>query len=149
MKRCRFFFFFLLFLSVACRSKEKQGESENNIDAARNFIRAALDGKFNDARNYMLGDTINTNYLDIFERSYHNFDQPTRDGYRSSTIRIIKVNHVTDSVTTVIYANSYKNDPDTLKVLKINGRWLVDLKYLYQHDLDTSLPKPVLKDSIP
>lgn len=140
---------FLLFSLYSCKSKEnQQGQSENNVDAARNFIRAALDGKFNEARTYMLLDTSNTNYMDVAERSYQRAGQAIKDGYRTSNIHIHEVKPVNDSTSIVIYSNSFKNDHDTLKVLKINNQWLVDLKYLYEHDADTLVNKPVVNDTI-
>jgi hypothetical protein len=47
----------------------------------------------------------------------------------------------------IIFSNSFKNDPDTLRMVRINNNWLVDLKYLYQHDTDTLLQKMVTTDS--
>jgi len=147
----RIFLCVLLTGIIACKNEDNQSaKSENNIDAARNFIRAALDGKFSDARTYMLADSVNTNYMDVAERSFNNTDKATKDGYRASSINIISVTEpVKDSVTVVIYSNSFKNDPDTLKVVHINNQWLVDLKYLFMHDTDTSLQLPILKDSLP
>lgn len=132
---------FLLFFAVSCKEKDKKaaGESENNIDAARNFIRSALDGKFNEARLFLLPDSVNVNYMDVAERSYQRSDQSVKDGYRAASINIIEVkNPVKDSVTVVIFSNTYKNDPDTLKLIKSNGKWLVDLKYLYLHQEDST-----------
>lgn len=141
---------FLLFSFLGCKSKDKQSnsKSENNLDAARNFIRAALDGKFDEARTYLVADSVNINWMDIAERSYQRTDQPTRDGYRASSINIHKVNPVNDSTTVIIYSNSFKNDHDTLKVLKVNGQWLVDLKYLFEHDADTLQQKVISNDTI-
>lgn len=142
---------FLLFCTGACKNSDNQspGKSENSIDAARNFIRAALDGKFSEARTYLLPDSINVNYMDVAERNYERAEQPTKDGYRSASINIINVaDPIKDSVTVVIYSNSFKNDPDTLKVIKTNGQWLVDLKYLYQHDMDTLSPVQNVNDKI-
>ena len=136
-------------LLIACNNKDRRaGKSENDIDAARNFIRAALDGKFEEARTYLLPDSINVNWMDVAERSYRKTDDDTKRGYRSSSINIHQVSPVNDSVTVVIYSNSFKNDHDTLRILKQNGQWLVDLKYLYEHDMDTLFNKPVGKDSI-
>jgi hypothetical protein len=147
--RKRFFLYcsFIIFIT-SCKSSDKQTTSESNIDAARNFIRAALDGKFSDARTFMLQDSVNTNYMDLAERSYKNIDQATKDGYRASSINIHLLDPVNDSTAIVIYSNSFKNDHDTLKVLKSNDNWLVDFKYLYQHDADSSLQKPILKDTL-
>jgi hypothetical protein len=150
MKRTIIFFLPLLFSFVACKNKDKQrtGKSENNIDAARNFIRAALDGKFNEARTYLVTDSINSNWMDVAERSYQRTDQAVKDGYRSSSINIHQVNPVNDSTAIIIYSNSFKNDHDTLKVLKMKGQWLVDFKYLYGHDADTLQTKTITNDAV-
>jgi hypothetical protein len=141
----------VLSLFTACKDnpKKESAASENNIDAARNFIRAALDGKFDEARRFMLQDSVNTNYMDITERAYQYLDPGTKNGYRSSSIRILPpVTELNDSVSIIIYSNSYKNDPDTLRVMKANGQWLVDLKYLYEHDADTIGIQPAEKDTL-
>ena len=148
MKRNNVFFLFLLFSLYACRSNDKQSQSENDVDAARNFIRSALDGKFDEARTYMLGDSSNTNYMDVAERSYQRAEQAVKDGYRVSAIHVHQVKPVNDSTSIVIYSNSFKNDHDTLKVLKVNNQWLVDLKYLYEHDADTLINKHVTNDTL-
>jgi hypothetical protein len=130
---------FALLILASCGNEEKApATSDNNVDAVRNFVRAALDGKFNEARMYMISDSLNNNYMDLAERSYKNLSQETRDGYRSASIRFpVPMNSLNDSTSIVIYSNSYMNNPDTLKVQRINGKWLVDFKYLYQHDADT------------
>jgi len=150
MKRNNLLFLFLLCFLYSCKSKDNEptGKSENDIDAARNFIRSALDGKFEEARNFMLPDSVNNNYMDVAERSFNNAAQPVKDSFRTSSINIHNVKPVNDSTTILIFSNSFKNNPDTLRVLKVNNQWLVDLKYLYQHDADTIAVKPVLKDSI-
>lgn len=150
MKRNYLLFLFLLCIFYSCKSKDKQptGKSENDIDAARNFIRSALDGKFDEARNFMLSDSVNNNYMDVAERSFNNAVQSVKDSFRTSSINIHNVDPVNDSTTILIFSNSFKNNPDTLRVLKIKNQWLVDLKYLYQHDTDTISVKPAIKDSI-
>ena len=132
----------LLTLSLlsACGNEEKApATSDNHVDAVRNFVRAALDGKFAEARMYMISDSVNNNYMDVAERSYANMSQENKDGYRASSIQfpspMIAVN---DTTSIVIYSNSFKNNPDTLKVVKTGGKWMVDLKYLYQHNNDTT-----------
>jgi hypothetical protein len=148
MKRYPFIFLFLLFVFYACKDKKEPGKSENDIDAARNFIRAALDGKFEQARTYLLPDSVNENWMDVAERSYEKTDAETKNGYRSSSINIHQVSPVNDSTTVIIYSNSFKNDHDTLKVLKKNGQWLVDLKYLYEHDTDSLPANKMINDSL-
>jgi hypothetical protein len=149
MKRYPLIFLFLLFLLPACSNDKKPtGHSENDIDAARNFIRAALDGKFDEARNVMVDDSDNVHYLDNAERIYKGMNQEIINSYRGASINVHQVNTINDTTTVVIYSNSFKNDHDTLKVVKQNGQWLVDFKYLYEHDLDTLYNKPVNKDSL-
>jgi hypothetical protein len=133
---------FLLFILAACNDNERaaSGESENDVDAARNFIRSALDGNFSQARQYMLQDTANLQFLDVAQRNYERAPEPTIKSYKESSINIHQVKPVNDSITVVVYSNSFKKDHDTLKVLKLNDQWLVDLKYLYQHDMDTTRP---------
>ena len=140
MKRNSFIFLFLLFSFYACNNdKQTAGKAENDIDAAREFIRSALDGKFNQARTYLLPDSSNIHYMDVAERNYQKADEDTKNGYHNASIRIYSpITHVNDSTTIIIYSNSFKNNPDTLKALRINGQWLIDLKYLYEHDMDTS-----------
>jgi hypothetical protein len=128
----------LLLFSAACTNGDKESsKSENDIDAARNFIRSALDGKFNEAKTFLYNDSSNAEYFDAYQRNYQRNDPDTKRSYREATINIHSVNPVNDSTTIVIYSNSYKNDHDTLKVLKKNNLWLVDLKYLFLHDNDT------------
>ena len=149
MKRNNLFFLFLLFLA-ACKTDDKKADakSSNSIDAARNFIRSALDGKYREAKGYLLQDSVNLNWMEIAERNYLKADQDTKDGYRSSSINMHKVTPVNDSTAIIIYSNSFKNDHDTLKVVKVDGQWLVDLKYLFEHDRDTLNKKPVINDTI-
>jgi type IV secretory pathway component VirB8 len=85
--------------------------------------------------------------MDITERNYNKSDAATRDGYRGASINIHKSTPVSDSLAYVIYSNSYKNDHDTLKLLRVQGTWKVDLKYLFDHDLDTASRFPV-KDTL-
>lgn len=140
----------LFLLLTACSNADKQGtaKSENDIDAARNFIRAALDGKFNEAKGFLYNDSSNTEYFDAYRRNYQKIEPEIKRDYRESTINIHAVTQVNDSTTVVIYSNSFKNDHDTLKVLKKNDQWLVDLKYLFQHDDTLHLPTQNKIDAI-
>ena len=139
MKRTSIAFLFLLCFLGACTNNDKSSSStaESDIDAAREFIRSALDGKFDKARTYLLPDSSNIHYIDVAERNFEKADAATKDGYRGSSINIRNINPVNDSTSIIIYSNSFMNNDDTLRILKIKGQWLVDLKYLYEHDMDT------------
>jgi len=141
MKRRNLFcFLFLLCIFSACNNNDKKlpGKTEDDINVTTEFIRSALDGKFDQAKTYLLPDSSNIHYIETAERNFEKADVATKDGYRESTIHIHKVAYpIKDSVTIVVYSNSFKNDHDTLRVIKIKDQWLVDLKYLYEHDMDT------------
>ncbi len=131
-------FAYLQICSCSNDTRKEPGSSENNMDAARNFIRSALDGKFDEARTYMIQDSVNMQYLDAVERNYQKMAKDTIDGYRRATIRIYSpVQNLNDSVTIIMYSNSFMNDRDTLKVVKSAGQWKVDFKYLFEHDRDS------------
>lgn len=131
MRSLLFSFLFLQFF-CACNNDAQPASSEDDIGTARNFIRSALDGDYDKARGYMIQDSVNLQYLDAFEHNYK--DRMTREdkmGYRESSITIHNVNAINDSVTVVQYSNSFKNKNDSLKVVRNNNAWLVDLKYSF------------------
>jgi hypothetical protein len=138
----------LAILFFACNNSKQTDKPENDIDAARDFIRAALDGKFDEARKYLLQDSSNLQFLNAVERNYAKMDAESRGGYRSASINIHLVEPVNDSTTIVVYSNSFKNDHDTLRVLKKSSTWLVDLKYLFTQDRDTIYKKVIIADSL-
>lgn len=84
--------------------------------------------------------------MDVAERSFQNADQGVKNSYRTSTIIIHEVNNINDSTTIIIYSNSYKNVRDTLRVIKANQQWLVDLKYLYEHGAEAFFEKATGKE---
>lgn len=117
----------------ACTVTEEKSTSENDIDAARNFIRAALNGNYDEAKNYLLPDSVNTEFFNAFQRNYKSrMSREDKKGYRESSITIHSVTPVNDSTTVVQYSNSYKKKTDSLKVMKVNEQWLVDFKYSFQ-----------------
>ena len=120
----------VLFL-FSCNSEEgkNQTTSENDTDAARNFIRAALDGKWDEARRFMIQDSTNLQLLDRAESMYQGKDREVKRSYRESTIRFYDTRTINDSVTVINYSNTYKNKKDSLKVVRTGGQWLIDLKY--------------------
>jgi hypothetical protein len=132
---------FSLLLTIACNNSDKQAKgsvSENDLDAARNFLDAALKGDYKTAASYMLKDSTNLGYLNVTERSYQKLDPVKRDSLKNASLRFYDTKQVNDSTTITIFANSYKNDKDTLRIVRKNGQWLVDLKYLFEHDMDTT-----------
>jgi hypothetical protein len=142
---------FTFALLLACNNSDKKEDapkSDNKMDAARSFIRATLDGKFDEAKGFMLQDSINLNYLEVGQRSRQNTDQNTKDGYRTASIRFHETIDKNDSTSIIVYSNSFKNDHDSLKLIKKQTEWLVDLKYLFEHDADTVKANTISKDTL-
>ena len=110
------------------------------MDAASKFIRAALDGDYARARSLLVNDTTNKQTMDAYEDYYTNKMTPEdKRLYKNASIRFLKETHqLNDSVTIVHYSNSYRNKKDSLKVIKTNGQWFIDLNFTFQQ-----------KDSLP
>ena len=141
------FAIFSLVLLNNCNNSDKEakaGKSESDIDAARNFLDAALKGDYKLASSYMVQDSSNIGYLAVTERKYNQMDPEQKRNLRNASLRFYDPLLQNDSTTITVFSNSYKNDKDTLRIVKKNGQWLVDLKYLFEHDLDTTLNKPVI-----
>jgi oligoribonuclease NrnB/cAMP/cGMP phosphodiesterase (DHH superfamily) len=138
MRSIYFSFLFLQFF-YACSNDAGSTSSENDADAARNFIRSALEGDYDNAKNYMIQDSLNIQYLDAFQRNYKNrMSRDDKRQYKEANITIYDVRTLNDSNTIVTYANTYKKKRDSLKIQKINHVWLVDLKYSFSNN--DSLP---------
>ena len=133
MKRVLIGFFCLAFAS-ACNDSESviKNAPENDLDAARMFIRDALDGHFEQARQLMLRDSTNDQTMDVTERNYEHMSEANKVGYRNASIQIYNTRDVNDSTRVVTYSNSFKNQKDSLKLVRINSQWLVDLKFTFQ-----------------
>jgi hypothetical protein len=55
-------------------------------------------------------------------------DANTKKQYKDASILPINIQTLNDSVTSYTFSNSYKKDTTTIKIVRIDGEWLVDLK---------------------
>ena len=133
MKHGFILFSFCLVLSACSDAgKDAAPASENEIDAARNFIRASLDGEFDKAKSYMLHDETNEQGLEQMELLIQKSrDTEEKAAYRNADIRIFNSRKLNDSTYVVTYANTYKNKKDSLKLVRVQREWLVDFKYTF------------------
>ena len=115
----------------ACNNNHKSTSSENDVDAARNFLDAALDGKWNDAKVFLVQDSTNVQLLETVENKYDHFPNSEKLNYMNASPIFHDSRKVNDSVTIISYSNSYTNRRDSLKIVRLNGQWLVDLKYTF------------------
>ena len=136
MKKTALLFVAFLPLFWACSNGNESAatnKTEGDVDAAREFIRSALDGRWKDARRLILQDSANVQDLDAVEQNYtQRMSVTDQRGYREAQIRIHDTRNQADSVSVVTYSNTYfKDRKDSVKVVRVGGQWLVDLKYSF------------------
>jgi hypothetical protein len=124
---------FLFLFLASCGSNDNdsanQPASENEDDAARNFIRSVLDQDFEKARTMILSDSVNNQYLDVTERIYKNMNREQKNNYKNASIQKYETRIENDSTMIVYYSNSFEKKDDSIKLVKQGNQWLVDLKY--------------------
>jgi hypothetical protein len=118
---------------IACNNTEGYKKAEDALDAARQFVRASLDGDYNKAEFYLYKDTsgVNKMLLDKWKIDYDKWRQEDKVGHKTSNIIVITTEQVNDSTLNYVYSNSYLNDTTTIKIIKKNNEWLVDLKDIH------------------
>lgn len=115
-------------LVIACGGKGYK-KAENAQDAGREFIRATLDGDHKKAKFYLLKDTTNLLLLKQQETNYDRLSGPVKNEFRASSIRPVEIRTVNDTTTLYKYYNTFHSkDTTTIRVVKVNGDWVVDLK---------------------
>jgi hypothetical protein len=117
----------LLFLA-ACNGSHSYKKAEDAQDAGREFIRAGLDGDYDKAEFYMYHDSTNQMLIDKWKLDYDRMSQDQQKQYKDADILPINIQAINDSTTSYTYANTYKKDTTTIKVIRVKGDWLVDLK---------------------
>jgi len=113
----------LMIAAIACNNNTNYKKAEDAQDAGREFIRASLDGNHDKARFFLYADSTN-------QFMFNRWKQDEKSKYKDADIVVLAITPENDSVVTYKYYNSYKKDTTTIKVLRINGEWLVDLKEL-------------------
>ncbi len=127
---------FLLLLS-ACNGVNNNRKPADPLEAGRYFIDASLKGDYKEAKKYLLADSINLMYLDRISDFYDKMKPEEKEGYKNANIIISNdgLQNISDSLTIINYSNSFKNKPSKIKVVKVNGEWLVDFKYTFSGNM--------------
>ncbi len=125
----------LILFTASCKSSSSYENASNALDAGREFIDASLKGDFAKAYFYMLDDAENKKLLDKIETNYREKDRDGREQYRQASINILKVTDITDKETLINYSNTYDKIGKKLKVVFIDNKWVVDLKYTFNPNL--------------
>ncbi len=134
MQKIMYFLSVFVFVLFACNNDDRQTDSQtsdSDIDAARNFIQAALLGDFKKAKTFMVNDSMNHEDLNAIERLNEKLTKDEKEKYQEASIRIHQDRKLNDSTSMIYYSNSYRNETDSLKVIKVNGQWRVDFKYFF------------------
>jgi hypothetical protein len=126
------FFVVLAAVVFSCNDQTKK-EPVTNIEVANTFVRNLLDNDFKEAEKYLLKDSSNVEIFETFKKQYNRQDKAILEGYKEAQITVHEAKVVIpDSVFIFNYSNSYRPlDTTILKALRINGKWLIDLKYTF------------------
>jgi hypothetical protein len=119
---------------AACNDPHSYKKAEDAQDAGRQFIRASLDGDIERAGFYLYADSTNKIMFTKWKKVYDRMSPDEQQKYKDASILPIEIKAINDSVTSYTYSNSYKKDTTTVRVVRINGEWLVDLKEILNHD---------------
>jgi Domain of unknown function (DUF4878) len=126
--------FVLYVLLLSCNNGTKK-DPVTDIDVANTFIRAVLDSDFKTAEKYLLVDETNKQYFETFRHQYQLKEKAELDSYKAADIVINEIKPENDSVHLVNYSNSYKKEiKNKLKLVWVNGRWQIDLKYTFEEN---------------
>ena len=130
----------LIILAVAifsCSNSDKKKTPVTQIDVANAFVRSLLDNNFTEAEQYLYKDETNTQIFERFKKQYSGKDKATLEKYKEAQIIVNETSMVKpDSIFIFNYSNSYSRaDTTILKLVRIDNKWLVDLKYTFSGNL--------------
>lgn len=128
------FLLLTIILVNSCNNQAGYQKAEDAEDAGREFIRASLDGNYDKAYYYMYKDSTNTNkmILDKWRKDYNLLRQQSKVSYKEANIIAVNIFPVNDSTVNYMYTNTFENkDTTTIKIIKVNDEWLIDLKDIH------------------
>jgi len=132
MVKTRLSIFFCLLTIIACQNPSNYTKAEDAQDAGREFIRASLDGNYDKAKFYLLKDSANLMLFEKWKSGYDKLSTEERVSYKNANILPVTIENTNDSVINYVYTNSFKNkDTTTIRVIRVNGEWLVDFKDIH------------------
>jgi hypothetical protein len=125
----------LLLFCFSCNNSDTAPKREDPIDVGRAFINASLKGNYDEAKKYLLPDSVNLMYLENMQRFYSRMQDDKKQGYKEANIIINTTEPVTDTVTIINYSNTYNREPAKIKVVRIAKEWWVDFKYTFSGNM--------------
>lgn len=120
---------------AGCSSKKELPNTD--IEVAKTFVKYVLENDFKQASTLVAKDAANDNYLKQLEKSQQKkWSKEDEEQYKTADVIIYEVSNVNDSISIINYANSFRvQEKNKVKVIKINGQWMVDLKYTFSGNL--------------
>ncbi|MEO6539683.1 MAG: hypothetical protein ABIN74_01785 [Ferruginibacter sp.] len=130
------FLFIVASLAFSCNTKTKKVPA-TDLEVATAFVRDLLDNNFMEAEQFLLKDETNLQIFERFKKQYSRQDKAILEKYKGADIIVHETSYVVaDSIYIFNYSNSYKPaDKSILKLVRIEGKWLVDLKYTFSGNL--------------
>ena len=124
-----------ILLFASCSSKKELPNTD--IEVAKTFVKYILENDFKEASTLVAKDAANDDYLKQLEKSQQKkWSKEDAEQYKNADVIIYEVSNVSDSISIINYANSVKvQEKNKIKVVKINGQWMVDLKYTFSGNL--------------
>jgi hypothetical protein len=127
--------FILAAVVFSCNTKTKKAPV-TDLEVATTFVRNLLDNNFTEAEKYLLKDETNNQIFERFKKEYSKKDKATLEKYKNADIIVNERSYIADSVFILNYSNSYSiSDKTILKLVRIDSKWLVDLKYTFSGNL--------------
>jgi hypothetical protein len=83
----------------------------------------------------MVSSEKNNNLLKQFERKYNKRTPEEKKQYQQAVINIFEVDEITGKETIINYSNSYDKIGHKVRVLNIDGNWMVDFQYTFDGNL--------------
>ena len=103
---------------------------------AREFIKNILESNFKDAETFVLKEETNRQFFELFKKEFESKSKSELESFKNADIIINEISPISDSVSIINYSNSFKKDKtNKLKMVRINGQWMVDLKYTFSGNL--------------
>ena len=109
-------------------------DKSDPLESGRGFINASLKGDYTKAEKYILKDSTNEQYLDGLRDFNKNSTPLEREGYRDANIIIDSSIAISDSINIIYFSNTYKKEPQKIKMVKKGTDWLVDFKYSFNEN---------------
>lgn len=118
-------------LLAACQNPTGVVEPEDGSDAGREFVRAVLDGDYVKAEAYLVKDEEDRQLYKRYVEYMRKLPGKELIEYKQSNITIHEIQQLGDTAVIMKYSNSVTKQPQQLKIVKQDGKWLVDFSYTF------------------